>query len=346
MSSAKKKALVTGGAGFIGRAIVERLVRMEWNVVTLDDYSNGRRENLAPLAGSPLLENIEGDIKDDKTLASVFERGPFEVVFHLAASIQVQRSIDDPVPTFRNDAEGTLRVLEAVRAQYFRQNGLDPDTRKFDFDRDVPRLTKRSPRVACMSTCMVYDLAGDIPIAETHPYRPASPYAAAKIGSDMLALSYFHAYRMPVTVVRPFNTYGPFQKSDSEGGVVAIFLKRDLDNKPLLIKGAGTQTRDLLYVEDCADFVLRGAMSEAAEGQIINCGTGRDISINDLARLCCQTPGNVVEHVPHDHPQAEIARLRADATKAKSILGWSPKVSLEEGLAKTRQWLSENRWAW
>jgi len=89
---------------------------------------------------------------------------------------------------------------------------------------------------------MVYDLAGDAPIAETHPYRPASPYAAAKIGSDMLALSYFHAYRMPVTVVRPFNTYGPFQKSDSEGGVVAIFLKRDLDGQALLVKGKGDQT--------------------------------------------------------------------------------------------------------
>ncbi len=339
-----KKALVTGGAGFIGRWVVERLLQNEWSVVTLDDYSNGRRENLAPLHGAR-LETIEGDIKSDAVLDATFARGPFDVVFHLAASIQVQRSIDDPVPTFRNDAEGTLRVLEAVRAQYFRQNGLDPDTRKFDFDRDVPRLKIRSPRVACMSTCMVYDLAGDAPIAETHPYRPASPYAAAKIGSDMLALSYFHAYRMPVTVVRPFNTYGPFQKSDSEGGVVAIFLKRDLDNQRLLVKGSGTQTRDLLYVEDCADFVIRGAMSEQAEGEIINCGTGRDISINELATLCC-SEGNAVEHVAHDHPQAEIARLRADAAKAKRLLGWSPKVSLEEGLQKTREWLRDNRWAW
>lgn len=339
-----KKALVTGGAGFIGRWVVERLLQNEWSVVTLDDYSNGRRENLAPLQAAR-LETIEGDIKSDAVLDATFARGPFDVVFHLAASIQVQRSIDDPVPTFRNDAEGTLRVLEAVRAQYFRQNGLDPDTRKFDFDRDVPRLKIRSPRVACMSTCMVYDLAGDAPIAETHPYRPASPYAAAKIGSDMLALSYFHAYRMPVTVVRPFNTYGPFQKSDSEGGVVAIFLKRDLDNQRLLVKGSGTQTRDLLYVEDCADFVIRGAMSEQAEGEIINCGTGRDISINELASLCC-SEGNAVEHVAHDHPQAEIARLRADAAKAKRLLGWSPKVSLEEGLQKTREWLRDNRWAW
>lgn len=342
--SAPQRALVTGGAGFIGRWVVARLLGMGHDVVSFDDYSNGRRENLAPLAG-PKLAILDGDVKDEAALDRVFERGPFDLIFHLAASIQVQRSIDDPVPTFRNDAEGTLRVLEAVRAQYFRQNGLDPSLRKFDFDRDVPRLTRRAPRVACMSTCMVYDLAGDAPIAETHPYRPASPYAAAKIGSDMLALSYFHAYRMPVTVVRPFNTYGPFQKSDSEGGVVAIFLKRDLDRKPLLVKGTGTQTRDLLYVEDCAEFVVRTALAEEAEGQILNCGTGRDISVNDLAGLC-RSGGNVVEHVAHDHPQAEIARLRADGSKAKRILGWEPGVGLEDGLARTRAWLDANRWAW
>ncbi len=339
-----KKALVTGGAGFIGRWVVERLLRDGWDVVTLDDYSNGRRENLTPLAEAR-LEMIEGDIKDPRVVADVFGKGPFDLVLHLAASIHVQHSIDVPVDTFRNDAEGTLRVLEAVRQQYFAQNGLDVGARSFDFDRDKPKLTRRTPRVACMSTCMVYDLAGDAAISERHPYRPASPYAAAKIGSDMLALSYFHAYRMPVTVVRPFNTYGPFQKSDSEGGVVAIFLKRDLEGSKLLVKGSGEQTRDLLYVEDCADFVVRAALSEACEGEIINAGTGRDVSVNELAKLCL-SGANTIEHVAHDHPQAEIARLRADATKAEKLLGWKPRTSLEEGLRRTRAWLHENRWAW
>jgi len=203
-------------------------------------------------------------------------------------------------------------------------------------------LVDRRPRVACMSTCMVYDLAGDAPIPESHPYRPASPYAASKIASDMLALSYFHAYRMPVVVVRPFNTYGPFQKSDSEGGVVSIFLKRDLASQPLRVKGSGEQTRDLLYVEDCADFVTTAALSETAEGEIVNAGTSSDVSINELARMCCSA-GNRVEHVPHDHPQAEIMRLRADASKAKRLLNWTARTSLEAGLAKTRQWIDANR---
>ncbi len=340
------KALVTGGAGFIGRWVVARLLDDGHTVMSLDDFSNGRVENVRDFEGHErFLGSVRGDIKDEACLGDVFSRGPWDVVFHLAASIHVQKSIDDPEPTFRNDADGTLRVLEAAREQYFKLNRLDPRSRQFDFDRDVPKLKDRRPRVACMSTCMVYDLAADAPITERHPYRPASPYAASKIASDMLALSYFHAYRMPVTVVRPFNTYGPFQKSNSEGGVVSIFLKRDLAGEPLLVKGSGEQTRDLLYVEDCADFVTTAATNDGAEGEVLNAGTGRDVSIAKLAELCC-SPTNRVERVAHDHPQAEIMKLVADASKANDRIGWSAKTSLEAGLAKTRTWLDANRWAW
>jgi UDP-glucose 4-epimerase len=340
------RALVTGGAGFIGRWVVKRLLDLGHDTLALDDYSNGRLENVRDFEGHPhFLGALRGDIKEPAVIAEAFGRGPWDLVFHLAASIHVQRSIDDPEPTFRNDAEGTFRVLEAARAQYFRLNGLDPAKKQFDFATQATALVDRRPRVACMSTCMVYDLAGDAPIRETHPYRPASPYAASKIASDMLALSYFHAYRLPVVVVRPFNTYGPFQKSNSEGGVVSIFQKRDLAGEPLLIKGSGEQTRDLLYVEDCADFVIRAGTREAAEGHVLNAGTSTDVSINELARKCC-APSNRIEHVAHDHPQAEIMRLRADASRAKDVLGWTPRTTLDEGLAKTRTWLDANRWGW
>jgi nucleoside-diphosphate-sugar epimerase len=339
------KCLVTGGAGFIGRWVVSRLLDQGHEVTALDDLSNGRRENLRAEEGRTGFHGlIVGDIKDPELIARVFAE-PWDVVFHLGASIHVQRSIDDPEPTFRNDAEGTFRILEACRKQYFAANGLDVNAKHFDFDRDVPRLGKRGPRVVSMSTCMVYDVAGGEPITEKHAYRPASPYAASKIASDMLAISYFMSYRMPVAVVRPFNTYGPYQKSNSEGGVVSIFLKRDIAREPLFVKGSGEQTRDLLYVEDCADFVISAATMESAEGQIINAGTGEEIKVKDLAALCA-TDGNRVEHVPHDHPQAEIMRLCCDSTKARALLGYQPKVSLREGLARTRRWLEENRWAW
>jgi UDP-glucose 4-epimerase len=339
------RSLVTGGAGFIGRWLVKRLLELGHDVLSFDNYSNGRPENLRELHSHPkFMGAVRGDIKTRDSLAQVFARSPWDLVFHLAASIHVQRSIDEPEPTFQNDAEGTFRVLEACRAQYFRLNGLDVAARTFDFDRDLPRLLDRRPRLTCMSTCMVYDLAGDTPIPESHRYRPASPYAASKIASDMLALSYFHAYRMPITVVRPFNTYGPFQKSNSEGGVVSIFLTRDLAGEPLLVKGTGEQTRDLLYVEDCAEFVTAAALEPRAEGEIVNAGTSSDVSINELARMCC-SPGNRVQHVSHDHPQAEIMQLRADASKARRLLGWTARTTLEEGLARTRAWLAANRTA-
>jgi UDP-glucose 4-epimerase len=340
------RVLVTGGAGFIGRWVVKRLLDEGHHVQAFDDFSNGRSENLRELAAHPkFLGIVRGDIKDPGCVSSLFEREAWDAVFHLAASIHVQRSIDDPEPTFRNDAEGTFRILEACRAQYFRLNGLDVRARKFDFDTAVPRLLDRRPRVACMSTCMVYDLAGDDPIGETHPYRPASPYAASKIASDMLALSFFHAYRMPIVVVRPFNTYGPFQKSNSEGGVVSIFLQRDIAGLPLLVKGSGEQTRDLLYVEDCAEFVTTAAFAEAAEGHVLNAGTNADVSVNELARLC-RSGDNRIDHVSHDHPQAEIMRLRADASRARELVGWRARTSLEEGLRRTRTWLESNRWSW
>jgi UDP-glucose 4-epimerase len=340
------RALVTGGAGFIGRWIVKRLLDLGHEVLAFDDYSNGRPENLRELEShSKFMGVVRDDIKTSDGLARVFARCPWDLVFHLAASIHVQKSIDEPEPTFRNDAEGTFRVLEACRTQYFRLNGLDVAARTFNFDREVPLLKDRRPRLICMSTCMVYDLAGSTPIPESHPYRPASPYAASKIASDMLALSYFHAYRMPVAVVRPFNTYGPFQKSNSEGGVVSIFLTRDLAGQPLLVKGTGEQTRDLLYVEDCAEFVVRCALADATEGEIVNAGTGVDIRVVDLAKMCC-SPMNAVERVAHDHPQAEIMRLCCDSSKAKRLLGWEPKIGLREGLSRTRAWLEANPWAW
>lgn len=340
------KALVTGGAGFIGRWVVAKLLERGDEVLAFDDLSNGRRENLREFEGKPgYLGLVVGDIKDAKAVTDVFARGPWDAVYHLGASIHVQKSIDDPGPTLANEGDGTFRILEACRRQYFEANGLSVDARAFDYDRDVPKLARRGPRVTSMSTCMVYDLAGGEPIRETHPYRPASPYAAAKIGADMLAVSYFKSYRMPVTVVRPFNTYGPYQKSNSEGGVVSIFLKRDLDGQPLLVKGSGDQTRDLLYVEDCADFVVRAGLSEAVEGEIVNAGTGRDVSVKELAKLCSAS-GAGVQHVAHDHPQAEIQKLVCDSTRAKELLGWEATIPLEEGLRRTRAWLDENRWAW
>jgi UDP-glucose 4-epimerase len=306
--------LLTGGAGFIGRWVAKQLLDDGHHLWILDDLSNGRMDNIDEFLGHPKFKKfIHGDMKDEKLIASIFDAIRFDICFHLGASINVQDSIDDPKTTFNNDTIGTFNVLEQCR--------------------------RHQVKMVFMSTCMVYSRSSNEEgIDETHPIKPASPYAGAKIAAENMVLSYFHAYGLPVVVVRPFNTYGPFQKTGGEGGVVAIFIRNQLKRLPLSIYGDGNQTRDLLYVEDCARFVVQAGYSSEVNGEILNAGLGRDISINELATLISN--GAVpIQHVPHIHPQSEIQKLLCNYGKAKQLLGWKPLVSLEEGIERTREWI-------
>ena len=156
-----------------------------------------------------------------------------------------------------------------------------------------------------------------------------------------MVLSYWYAYQLPTVVVRPFNTYGPFQKTGGEGGVIAIFLKKALKGEELFIYGTGEQTRDFIYVEDCAEFVVQAGYSDKVNGEIINAGLGRDISINDLALLIAEDEAKI-KHVPHIHPQSEIMKLLCNFDKANRLLGWKPNHPLEAGIAKTKAWIEQN----
>ena len=309
------KVLVTGGAGFIGRWVVKRLINDSHEVWVLDNLSNGRVENLNELfVDSQALHIQIGDIKNTETLHFLF-RNNFDLCFHLAAGINVQESIDDPETVFANDTIGTFNVLEKCRENHV--------------------------KMVFMSTCMVYDAAHDANgITEKHRTKPTSPYAGSKIAAENMVMSYYHAYNLPAVILRPFNTYGPFQKSGGEGGVIAIFIKNKLEGKKICIFGDGTQTRDLLYVKDCARFVVAAGYSEQANGQIINAGLGQDVSINLLADLIIRDKKRI-QHVPHIHPQSEIQKLLCNYDKAKRLLGWEPKVSLEQGLRMTESWLIE-----
>lgn len=306
--------LLTGGAGFIGRAVAKRLLEDKHNVWILDDLSNGRKENIIEFE-EKLEQFILGDIKDGTLLEKLFSEVKFDICYHLGASINVQDSIDDPLTTFNNDTVGTFNILEQCR--------------------------KHSVKVVFMSTCMVYDRCNDEQgITEEHPIKPASPYAGAKIAAENMVLSYFHAYGLPTVVIRPFNTYGPYQKTGGEGGVVAIFIKKKLDGEVLNIYGDGTQTRDLLFVDDCARFVVEAGYSDTVNGQIVNAGLGMDITINDLAKLIVGDETRI-KHVKHIHPQSEIPKLLCNYERAKNLLGWEPKITLKEGIAKTEAWIKE-----
>ena len=306
------KALVTGGAGFIGRWVVKKLLEEKDKVWVLDDLSNGDEGNLSEFTANENYQGlIEGDVADIKCVTKLFQN-KYDICIHAAAQINVQESLDNPDKAFRTNLIGTYNILSCA---------LKTDT-----------------KVVLIGTCMVYDMAKAGAISELWPVKPSSPYAGSKLAAENLALSYYYGYGLPVVVLRPFNTYGPFQKANMEGGVVSIFIKNQIDGEVLKVFGDGTQTRDLLYVEDCADFIVRGAFSGKAVGQIINAGAGRDISINDLALLISRDSGKI-QHVEHHHPQSEIQKLLCDSSKARELLGWEPRTTLEEGIGKTEQWL-------
>ncbi len=320
------KVLVTGGAGFIGRWVVKGLLEIDSfksegdfkppedsEVWVLDNLSNGSEENLKELEhGSAFKEFVKGDVRDKKLVEKLFYNR-FDLCIQLAAQINVQESLDDPEEAFTTNVTGTYTILEEAR--------------------------KYNTKVVLVGTCMVYDLANSsAAIDEHHRLKPVSPYAGSKLAAEHMAESYYHGYGVPVVICRPFNTYGPFQKSDMEGGVVSIFIKRNLEGEELEIFGDGTQTRDLLYVEDCVDFLLRASFAEKAVGEVINAGTGKDFSINELALLVCEDKKRL-KYLPHHHPQSEIAKLCCDYSKAQSLLGWKPRVSLKEGIFKTEEWM-------
>lgn len=309
--------LVTGGAGFIGRWVVDRLLVDGHQVWVLDDLSNGRIENLEDLRNHKNFRGfVNGDIKDMRILNHLFTN-KFDICYHLAASINVQDSIDNPRTTFNNDVIGSFNILEQCRSNHV--------------------------KIVFMSTCMVYERAwSEDGINETNAVKPASPYAGSKLAAENMILSYHYAYDLPATVIRPFNTYGPYQKTGGEGGVVAIFLKNKLAGKPLQIYGDGTQTRDLLYVEDCARFVVESGYSDKVNGEIVNAGLGKDVSINELAKLIVEDTNNI-QHIDHIHPQSEIPKLLCDYSKAKSLLNWEPTFTLEEGIKKTEEWIKTTK---
>jgi len=310
------RVLVTGGAGFIGRWVVNRLLQERAHtpltVSVLDNLSNSSIRNIAEFESEKeSFTFIEGDIRDRKLLRSLCKPG-FDLLIHLAASINVQESLQNPEETFENDVVGTFNLLEEAR--------------------------KTHTRFVYLSTCMVYERALDRAISEDYPLAPASPYAGSKLAGENLVASYHRGYGLPAVILRPFNTYGPFQKSNQEGGVVAIFIEKALKGEEIPAFGDGEQTRDFLYVEDCAEFVVRASFSQDATGQVINAGSGQDITINELARTICPDKTRIC-HLPHHHPQSEIRKLLCDSAKAKSLLGWEQRTSLKEGIAKTMNWM-------
>ncbi len=314
----KKRILVTGGAGFIGSHLTEDLVKNGYPVKIMDDFSTGSVNNIMELFNYKNFKMIRGSVTDKELLSKA--TADVDVIFHLAAQVHVDRSVIEPRRTFEVNTLGTLNVLDAA-------------------------LENNIELVAYASTSEVYGSAQYSPMDENHPLNPASPYAASKAAADRLCFSYYNTYRLPVVIVRCFNTYGPRQKGSGYAAAIPKFLRRSLTHLPPIIYGDGLQTRDYMYVKDTVRaYKLVLNSPENILGQAINFGTGQEISILDLSKTIVELSGNHLKPVHTSARPGEVKRLCADIAKAKKFLGFEPEYTIKKGLQDFARWYQEGRY--
>ncbi|MGW9045538.1 GDP-mannose 4,6-dehydratase [Streptomyces lydicus] len=313
-----RRVLVTGAEGFIGSTLVDLLVEAGAEVRAFVHYKPyAEKGHLARYLGpgSP-VEMLAGDVRDAGRVRDAV--AGCDTVFHLAALIGIPYSYDSPGAYVQTNVVGTENVAEACRQHAVR-------------------------RLVHTSTSEVYGTALTAPIGEDHPLQPQSPYSASKIGADMMALSHWHAFELPVTVVRPFNTYGPRQ---SARAVIPTILAQLHSGARQIKLGSLTPTRDFTYVTDTAAGFLALADCDRALGQVVNLGTGREIAIGALAEALIAASGRdaevVVDPARLRPSGSEVERLLSDNSRARRWASWQPEVSLEEGLKRTSAWVAEN----
>ncbi|WP_419994146.1 SDR family NAD(P)-dependent oxidoreductase [Streptomyces boninensis] len=312
-----RTVLVTGAEGFIGSTLVDLLLAEGARVRAFVHYKPyAEKGNLKHLAGDPRVELMAGDVRDPGRVMDAVEG--CDTVFHLAALIGIPYSYDSPGAYVAVNVTGTENIAEACRRHGVR-------------------------RLVHTSTSEVYGTALTAPIAEDHPLQPQSPYSASKIGADMMALSHFHAFELPVAVVRPFNTYGPRQ---SARAVIPTILAQLHAGARELRLGSLTPTRDFTYATDTARGFLAVAQSDRAVGEVVNLGSGQEIAIGELAERLIAASGKDAEIVVDEarlRPSgSEVHRLLSDNSRAREWASWKPEVDLDEGLRRTSAWVAEN----
>ncbi len=313
-----KQVLVTGAGGFIGSHLAEKLVESGASVRAMVHYNSGGSAGW--LNQSPLRQDLEIVARDITDAGSVLDAMTgCDIVFHLAALIAIPYSYVAPASYVQTNVVGTLNVLEAART-------LDTEL------------------VIHTSTSEVYGTAQQVPISETHPLQGQSPYSASKIGADKLAEAYYRSFDTPITTVRPFNTFGPRQSTRAVlPTIITQALQPDVDTIQL---GSLTPTRDLNYVANTVHGFIRAAEHAAAVGRTLNIGSGREISIGDLAKTIVGLVGREIT-IECDQQRirpekSEVERLLADNTLASRLIEWEPQFTLEEGLELTIDWFREH----
>ena len=293
------RAIVTGGAGFIGSHLVERLLADGHEVVVLDNLAVGREKNLSRALETGRCTLHRVDIRDKLALTTLFQG--VHTVYHLAALADIVPSIEKPVEYFTSNVDGTFNVVEAARIC------------------GIKRLV-----YAASSSC--YGIPGSYPTPEDAPIRPQYPYALTKYLGEQIALHWGSVYDIPTVSLRFFNVFGPRARtSGTYGAVFGVFLAQKLAGKPFTVVGDGTQTRDFTFVTDIVDGVVAAANSDLRD-EILNLGSGGTYSVNELCRLL----GGQIQHIPKRPGEPDCTF--ADTTKARDLLGWSARTSFEDGV--------------
>ena len=314
------KVLVTGADGFIGSHLTEELVGLRYDVAAFVCYNSfnslGWLDTISEEIKSK-IKFISGDIRDPNGVNEALKN--VDIVFHLAALIAIPFSYNSPDSYIDTNVKGTLNILQAAR-----KNNVK--------------------RVLITSTSEVYGTAQFVPITELHPKQPQSPYSASKIGADAIADSFYRSFELPVTIVRPFNTYGPRQ---SARAVIPTIISQLLNGAEEIKLGDVSPTRDLLFVKDTVSGFIKIAQCEDLIGHEVNIATQSEISVGSLAQLIINKinpDAKIVTDTLRIRPEkSEVFRLFGSNEKLKSYTDWEPKYSLEEGLEETINWFSESK---
>ena len=313
------RVFITGAAGFIGSHVTEKFLKEGHEVTAFVEYSSDSRIDNLVYIPEELKRNLKivfGDVNDFGSVKSAMQG--HQVVLHLAALISIPYSYQNPGAYFRTNVLGTFNVMQAA---------LDLHVR----------------RVVHTSTSEVYGTPHAVPIKESFPLQGQSPYSASKIGGDKVVESFFSAFSLPVTTVRPFNTYGPRQSIRAI--IPSVILQSLYDGK--VRHGYLEPTRDLTYVGDTADGFYQVAKSTNTYGMVLNLGNGKEIPMRELVQKIVSLVGShVVMEQDSDRMRprkSEVMRLCADTSKVKELLNWEPSVSLEEGIRKTIEWFKVNK---
>ncbi|WP_274364209.1 NAD-dependent 4,6-dehydratase LegB [Paenibacillus thermotolerans] len=322
MNLTGKKILITGADGFIGSHLTEKLVELGCSVkafVYYNSFNSWGWLDSVPKAVKENLEVFSGDIRDPHGVREAMKG--CDIVLHLAALIAIPYSYHSPDTYVDTNIKGTLNIVQAAK-----ELGIE--------------------RVIHTSTSEVYGTALYVPIDEMHPHQGQSPYSASKIGADQIALSFYKSFETPVTIIRPFNTYGPRQ---SARAVIPTIITQIASGRKVLKLGAVTPTRDFNFIKDTVDGFIAVAGADHIEGETINVGSNYEVSIGDTVKLIAEVMGVEVEIVTDEMrlrpTKSEVERLWASNEKVKKLTGWEPKYAgiegLKRGLAETAEWFSD-----